>query len=181
MNPRPKDPRAEIGHREAAGAWRRGRSTVEYLISTGRLELVTVEDGDSAAGRVLGRAERRLATASSGIRGGDVEGAFVAAYDAYRMAAESLFALQGLRAAGGGSHVTVEDAVSSQFAHEVSAFAKPIFERFRRMRHSAQYYDPDAPEIIADDAMWAMATARSAVQGTRRIIESGGLSRFDPS
>ena len=77
--------------------------------------------------------------------------------------------------------MTVENAVSNQFASEISALAKPIFERFRRMRHSAQYFDPDAPEITADDAVWAMGVARSALQGTRRIIGSGGLSRFDPS
>ena len=77
----------------------------------------------------------------------------MAAYDAYRMAAESLLAPQGPRAAGEGSHVTVENAVSNQFASEISAFAKPTFERFRRMRHSAQYLDPDAPEITAEDAV----------------------------
>jgi hypothetical protein len=57
--------------------------------------------------------------------------------DAYRMAAESLLARQGLRATGGGgSHMTVEDAASVQFAEEIPAFAKPTFERFRRTRHS---------------------------------------------
>ena len=51
------------------------------------------------------------------LAGGDVDGAYVAAYDGYRMAAESLLARQGLRARGGdGSHMTVEDAVSAQFA-----------------------------------------------------------------
>ena len=123
-----------------------------------------------------------LTTASSGLGGGDVEGAFVAAYDAYRMAAESLLVRQGLRATGGaGSHVTVEDAVSAQFASAVKAFAKPTFERFRRMRHSAQYYDPDGPAITHDDAAWAISTAQSAMEGTRRISESGGLSQFEPS
>ena len=32
------------------------------------------------------------------------------------------------------------------------------------MRHSAQYFDPDAPEITAEDAVWAMEAARSALQ-----------------
>jgi hypothetical protein len=65
-----------------------------------------------------------------------VDGAFIAAYDAYRMAAEALLARQGLRATGGdGSHMAVEDAVSAQFGTEIPAFAKPTFERFRRARH----------------------------------------------
>ena len=77
--------------------------------------------------------------------------------------------------------MTVEDAVSAQFASAVTAFAKPTFERFRRMRHSAQYYDPDGPAITHDDAAWAISTAQSATEGTRRISEGGGLSRFELS
>lgn len=131
------------------------------------------------ADRILDRAKRRLTTAAAGLDGGDVEGAFVAAYDAYRMAAESLLARQGLRATGGeGSHVTVEDAVSAQFTREVAVFAKPTFERFRRTRHTAQYFDPDAPEMTDDDAAWTIATARSAVDGSRRISRSGSLGLF---
>ncbi len=55
------------------------------------------------------------------------------------------------------------------------------FERFRRMRHSAQYFDPDGPAITHDDAAWAISTAQSATEGTLRISGSGGLSRFEPS
>lgn len=44
---------------------------------------------------------------------GDADGAYAAAYDAYRMAGEALLARQLLRATGGdGSHVAVEDAIS---------------------------------------------------------------------
>jgi len=126
------------------------------------------------------RAELRLATAAAALDLGDVEGAFAAAYDAYRMAAESLLVRQGLRATSGeGSHMTVEDAISAQFAGEIDAFAKPTFERFRRTRHTAQDFDPDAPEITEHDAAWAIATAQSAVGGTPRVSEN--LGRFDPS
>ena len=37
------------------------------------------------------------------------------------------------------------------------------------------------PTITHDDAAWAISTAQSAVERTRRISESGGLSRFEPS
>lgn len=151
-------------------------------MSHGRLEKVAAEGARDAAGGLLDRAERRLTTASAGLGGGDVEGAFVAAYDAYRMAAESLLLWQGLRSTGGeGSHVTVEDAVSAQFASVIKAFAKPTFENFRRMRHSAQYFDPDGPTLTHDDAAWAISTARSAAEGARRVSENGGLSRFELS
>jgi len=62
-------------------------------------------------------------TATAALAGGDVDGAYVAAYDAYRMAAEALLARQALRATGGdGSHMAVEDAVSAQFRAEIPAF-----------------------------------------------------------
>jgi hypothetical protein len=58
--------------------------------------------------------------------------------------------------------MTVEDAVSAQFAADIPAFAKPTFERFRRTRHSAQYFDPDAAPITKADAMWAIEKATAA-------------------
>jgi hypothetical protein len=48
--------------------------------------------------------------------------------------------------------MTVEDAVSAQSTLDIPAFAKPTFERFRRTRHSAQYFDPDAAPITEADA-----------------------------
>ena len=137
IRPRPVP---ECGYGEVVVSAHQGRGTVEYLVNSGRLEPVADVGTDDAADHMLSRARLRLTTAVAGLDGGDVDGAFVAAYDAYRMAAESLLARQGLRATGGeGSHMTVEDAV------------------------------------------WAIATARSAAEGTRRISEGGNLSRFDSS
>jgi hypothetical protein len=48
-----------------------------------------------------------------------------------------------------GSHVAVEGAVSAQFAVEIPAFVKPIFERLRRTRHTAQYFDLSAAARLA--------------------------------
>ncbi len=69
-------------------------------------------DLEESATALIRRAALRVGTsAEAAFKGGDVEGAYVAAYDAYRMAAECLLARQGLRATGGdGSHMTVEDA-----------------------------------------------------------------------
>ena len=162
-------------------SWEHGRSTVDYLIGQGRLEQVAAEATVSTADAILSRASRRLGSAGAALEGGDVEGAFVAAYDAYRMTAESLLARQGLRATGGdGSHMTVEDGVSAQFAAEIESFAKPTFERFRRTRHTAQYFDPDAAEISVEDAQWAIETAQSVVAGTRDLSESGRVTLFVP-
>jgi len=160
-------------------SWEAGRSTVDYLLGRGRLEAVSAAFAESTSDAILARAGLRLSTARAAMGGGDTDGAFVAAYDAYRMAAESLLARQGLRATGGdGSHVTVEDSVSAQFAMEIEPFAKPTFERFRRTRHAGQYFDPDAPEITADDVDWALATAETALSSTRDLCKSGRLPLF---
>ena len=71
--------------------------------------LAPITAATASAVTIIGRAARRLLTAEGGIQVGDVEGAFAASYDAYRMAAEALLIRQGLRATGGdGSHVAVE-------------------------------------------------------------------------
>jgi hypothetical protein len=151
---------------------KQGKQTVAYLVERGRLESITVEDNAATAATLVGRATRRLeTTAAAALSGGDVDGAYVAAYDAYRMAAEALLAWQGMRATGGdGSHMTVEDAVSAQFTSDIPAFAKPTFERFRRTRHSAQYFDPDAAPITEADARWAIEKATAALAGVRQLL-----------
>ncbi len=95
------------------------------------------------------------------------------------MAAESLLARQGLRAAGGdGSHRTVEDAISHQFGSEIAAFAKPTFERFRQMRNAAQYPDHEAPEFHEGDGRWAAGVAGEAVSGVRRLTDAVSLGAY---
>jgi hypothetical protein len=95
------------------------------------------------------------------------------------MAAEALLARQGLRATGGdGSHMSVEDAVSAQFAVEIPAFAKPIFERLRRTRHTAQYFDPSAAPITKPDAEWAIQKATEALAGAKTVRSATPPERF---
>jgi hypothetical protein len=158
--------------RERVVRWEAGERTVRYLVGRGRLESFAASDLGALAEALLGRAALRVeTTATAALAGGDIDGAFVAAYDGYRMAAEALLASQGLRATGGdGAHVTVEDAVSAQFAGEIPAFAKPTFERFRRTRHSAQYFDPSAAPITELDASWAIDKAASALAGVRAVL-----------
>lgn len=160
--------------------WAKGERTVQYLVDKGRLEGFEADDLDAQAAALIARASLRAeTTAAAALDGGDVEGAYVAAYDAYRMAAESLLARQGLRATGGdGSHMTVEDAVSAQFAIDIPAFAKPTFERFRRTRHSAQYFDPHAAPITKADAAWAIEKATAALSGAKALLAASPPGRF---
>jgi uncharacterized protein (UPF0332 family) len=158
---------------------RDGRSTIEYLLDRGRLERIDGRTAGDSAATIIGRAERRLLTADGGLQVGDIEGAFSAAYDAYRMAAEALLVCQGMRATGGeGSHMTVEDAISGQYAKPIPGFAKPTFERLRRTRHAAQYFDPTSAEISADDAVWALSISRTVVEAVGRLLESDPPALF---
>lgn len=162
--------------------WDKGERTVQYLVERARLESFEAEDLAGLAKALIGRAARRIeTTAAAALVGGDVDGAYVAAYDAYRMAAESLLARQGLRATGGdGSHMAVEDAVAAQFAGAIPEFAKPTFERLRRTRHSAQYFDPEAAPVTESDASWAIEKAMAAVSGVSELLASSRPpGRFD--
>ena len=60
--------------------------------------------------------------------------------------------------------------MSAQFASDIPEFAKPTFERFRRTRHSAQYFDPDAAPITESDASWAIEKATAAVSGVQVLL-----------
>lgn len=142
--------------------WANGQQTVQFLVDRNRLESFEAEDLAALAEALLARAALRVeTTATAALAGGDVDGAYVAAYDGYRMAAEALLARQALRATGGdGSHMAVEDAVSAQFRGEISAFTKLTFEQFRRARHLAQYFDPSAPPLTPSDVAWANLSRR---------------------
>jgi uncharacterized protein (UPF0332 family) len=156
-----------------------GSSTIQFLLDRNRLERIDEKSVERSAATVINRAKLRLLTAEGGFALGDTDGSYAAAYDAYRMCAEALLLRQGLRATGGeGSHVTVEDAVSAQFSVVISGFAKPTFERFRRTRHSAQYFDPSSAEINAEDAQWALATARSVVLAVEELLETDPPTLF---
>ena len=160
--------------------WPAGENTVAFLIERGRLERVQTQDPVATASTAITRAARRKGTAAAALDIGDVDGAYVAAYDAYRMAGEALLIRQGLRATGGeGSHVTVEDAVSAQFARDIEHFAKPTFERLRRTRHTAQYFDPSAAPIEEADARWAIEKSRGAVEGATALLAANPPGQFE--
>ena len=159
-----------------------GRRAIEFLIARGRLDAVDGDSVEESAALIIARARRRLLTAEAALGLGDIEGAFASAYDAYRMAAEALLVRQGLRAAGGdGGHVTVEDAISAQYGRTIPGFAKATFERLRRTRHSAQYFDPSAPEIVAEDARWALSTAHATLTAVEELLLDDPPELFTPS
>lgn len=160
--------------------WAEGEQTVQFLVDRNRLENFDAGDLAALTEALVARAMLRVeTTATAALAGGDVDGAYVAAYDAYRMAAEALLVRQALRATGGdGSHMAVEDAVSAQFGGEIPAFAKPTFERFRRARHAAQYFDPSVAPLTAADATWAIRKAKEALSGAKALLAASPPERF---
>jgi hypothetical protein len=72
----------------------------------------------------------------------------------------------------------VEDAVSAQFGAEIPAFTKPTFERLRRARHAAQYFDPSAAPLTASDATWAIGKAKDALSGVEALLAATPPGRF---
>jgi len=74
--------------------------------------------------------------------------------------------------------MAVDDAVSAQFGTEIPAFAKPTFERFRRARHAAQYFDPSVAPLIASDAEWAIGKAQEALSGVKALLAASPAERF---
>jgi hypothetical protein len=57
-----------------------------------------------------------------------------------------------------------------EYANQIPGFAKPTFQRLRRTRHAAQYFDPSSAEISADDSAWALSTARTVVEAVERLL-----------
>jgi hypothetical protein len=64
------------------------------------------------------------------------------------------------------------------FKAEIPAFTKPTFERFRRTRHSAQYFDPSTPPLTASDATWAIEKAKEALSGVKALLAAPPPERF---
>jgi len=69
-------------------------------------------------------------------------------------------------------------AVSAQFGAEILAFTKPTFERLRRSRHAAQYFDPSAAPLTESDATWAIGKAKDALSGVKALLTATPPGRF---
>lgn len=121
--------------------------------------------GLSAAAACLDRARDRLAAAEL-LLGADLwESAFTNAYDAYRMAAESIVLALGCRVpAVAGAHRITIDIAQAAVGDQAEVFAGAAAERFRTGRHEAEYFDPDRPvEKSEADARWALNKATAAI------------------
>ena len=113
----------------------------------GELELVS-SAGPEAAEACLARARDRIVAAELLLRANLWESAFTNAYDAYRIAAESIVLALGYRVpAVAGAHRITIDIARAAVGDHADVFAVATAERFRTGRHDAEYFDPDRPRV----------------------------------
>lgn len=128
--------------------------------------------GPSVARVCLDRAQARLSAAELLLGAELWESAFTNAYDAYRMAAESVVLAFGFRVpAVAGAHRITVDIAQAALGGATEVFAGASAERFRTGRHEAEYFDPDRPaEKTEADVRWAVEKSAAAVDAVRAAL-----------
>lgn len=122
----------------------------------------------------LDRAEERLKAATVLIDASLWESAYTTAYDAYRTAADAVVLLLGYRVpATQGGHRIATDIAHAALQGDTDAFSSAIAERIRRGRHESEYFDPaHRADKTAEDAKWAAALARRAVDAVDQVLSA---------
>jgi HEPN domain-containing protein len=93
--------------------WEQGRSSIDKLLSQGRLE--RIEPNRDHAYALIEQARRATSSASVLSATEDTIAAFNAAYDAARKALTAILVNEGLRPGGGeGGHAVLREAVLAQ-------------------------------------------------------------------
>lgn len=151
------------------------RERVERVLAMfeqrGEVEALT-SAGPVAARTCLDRGRGRLSAAELLIAAAHWDSAFTNAYDAYRMAAESVVLALGYRVpAVAGAHRITIDIAQAALGAEAEAFAGVAAERFRTGRHEAEYFDPDRPvDTTEADARWAIDKAIRAIEAVSAAL-----------
>jgi len=136
--------------------WNPGATTVDYLLSQGRIE--RVHPNQDAAAQLLAQARLHLVSARTLSTTPDQALAFVAAYDAARKALAAVLLVQGLRARGGdGGHAVLLDVVRPQFPGLRQELQR--FDWLRTVRNSAEYPDVDTAPVTEQDVQDGIVAA----------------------
>lgn len=147
--------------------WPQGEATIERMISTGHLQMIT---GVQANGPPwLDKAAKTLHTAQ-GIIEDDPESAYILVYDAVRHACTGLLAQQGLRPTTAGGHYAVEEAVRAQFG---SRF-KPL-GTLRRRRNELEYPAYPGDHVDEHETRDALADAHTMLEATSKLLPHLGF------
>jgi hypothetical protein len=127
--------------------WNQGRSTVDSLISSGRLERVPASR--QAAEAELVRARTHIGSAQQ-LSATDPEGAYTLAYDAARRALAAVLQNQGLRDTSRGGHTVIYEAVRAQLDPPLGSVLRP-FNRMRARRNEVEYRSSEAPSVTPEE------------------------------
>jgi len=146
------------------------RTTVEYLVSEGKLD--RVEPDHTHATAFVAEARRHLDSAHT-LVDTDTPLAFVAAYDAARKALAAILADQGLRSRGGdGGHAVLLDAVHPQFPSERETLRR--FTWLRTTRNETEYREPNQPIVTPLEVVDGIAAAGAIVDLADRYLRQHG-------
>lgn len=150
-------------------SWERGRSTVEELLATGHLEMIT---GAAADGSPWLNSASALLESARRESNSNPEAAFVLAYDAARKACTALLAQQGLRTKTSGHHVSVEQVVRAQFGGPFDAFGA-----LRRRRSEIEYPRRPGDDIDASEIPIAIGQVSAIVSAATELVTQLTLFR----
>ncbi|PKQ25387.1 MAG: hypothetical protein CVT64_10325 [Actinobacteria bacterium HGW-Actinobacteria-4] len=150
--------------------WKEGRSEIVKALKHDRLDRI---NGPAASGtHYLESAREALASAERELSYNPTL-AYTAAYEAARKAASGLLAQQGLRASGGGHHITVLESVNAQFGDD---FAPLRTMRMRRNQLEYPTVPGDTPD--ATESAQAIAWAHQMLDVAEALMPQ--LTRFEP-
>lgn len=146
--------------------WNQGRTTVDALISGGRLERVPASrqaaEAEVARSRTHVDSAKRLVST-------DPEGAYTLAYDAARRALAAVLQNQGLRATSRGGHTAVYEAVRAQLDPPLGPVLRP-FNRMRVRRNEVEYRSSEAPAVTADEVEADVAKVEALIELAEKTI-----------
>jgi hypothetical protein len=145
-------------------AWGQGRSTIDQMLASGKLERVPPHRDASEA--LLAKASTHLVSAAT-LASSDVELAYDALHAANRKALTAILLVQGLRPTRDAGHTGVFEAVSAQLHPPLGSTLAP-YTRIRRARNAGDYLD-EFP-ATADDVMADLPLCRAIVDMVVRVV-----------
>ncbi|SEN54815.1 hypothetical protein [Actinacidiphila rubida] len=146
--------------------WHQGRTTIDALLGSGRLERVPASR--QAAESELVRSRTHVGSARQ-LMATDPEGAYTLAYDAARRALAAVLQNQGLRATSRGGHVAVYEAVRAQLDPPLGSVLRP-FNRMRARRNEVEYRSSETPAVTAEEVAADVSKVEALVELAEKAI-----------
>lgn len=147
------------------GSWPVGRDEVNALLKAGRLRRVQADRAEAA--RELQMADEHLDSAREQLESRP-RIAFLAAYDAARLALSALLVCQGLRVESGeGGHQLLGDVAVAQLGRVPYG----RFDAMRRLRNASAYPAPDREVANSTAAYGGLELARAIIADVYEKVE----------